>query len=147
MNKSQIKKCIEELNEELLAVGVKGEICLYGGAVMCLVYDARPATRDVDAVFKPTREIREAIKRIAEANGLREDWLNDAVRGEPTLIAGELQEAASLRTVYAIQAEWNHLSQAILNVAHRRGSYDSLSLLRFRSEIQREYFGILERSP
>jgi hypothetical protein len=66
---------------------------------------------------------------------------------DPTPIAGELQEAASLRTVYAIQAEWNHLSRAILNVAHRRGCYDSLSLLRFCSEIQREYFGVLERSP
>jgi hypothetical protein len=81
MDKAQIKRCLDELNERLRSSGVMGEICLYGGAVMCVVYDARPATRDVDAVFKPTREIREAIKRIAEANGLREDWLNDAVKG------------------------------------------------------------------
>ena len=81
MDKAQIKRCLDELNEALGSSGVKGEICLYGGAVMCLVYDARPATRDVDAIFKPTREIREAIKRIAKAKGLREDWLNDAVKG------------------------------------------------------------------
>lgn len=81
MDKAQIKRCLDELNDRLRSSGVMGEICLYGGAVMCVVYDARPATRDVDAVFKPTREIREAIKRIAEANGLREDWLNDAVKG------------------------------------------------------------------
>ena len=81
MNKDQIKKYLHELNEALRLVDVKGEICLYGGAVMCLVYDARPATRDVDAVFKPTQIIRQAIKRIAEANDLREDWLNDAVKG------------------------------------------------------------------
>jgi hypothetical protein len=66
---------------------------------------------------------------------------------EPTSIAGEIQDAASLRDVYAIQAEWNHLSQAILNVAHRRGCYDPLRLLGSCSEIQREYFGLLERSP
>lgn len=65
---------------------------------------------------------------------------------EPALIAGELQEAASLPTVYAIQAEWNQLAQAILNVAHRSGCYDSLRLLGFCPEIQREYFGLLERS-
>lgn len=81
MNKDQIKKYLDELNEVLRSVGVKGEICLYGGAVMCLVYDARPATRDVDAVFKPTQVIRQAIKRVAQANDLREDWLNDAVKG------------------------------------------------------------------
>jgi hypothetical protein len=81
VNKDQIKKYLDELNEVLRSVGVKGEICLYGGAVMCLVYDARPATRDVDAVFKPTQVIREAIKHVANANDLREDWLNDAVKG------------------------------------------------------------------
>lgn len=81
MDKNHIKNCLNQLNDELRSIGVKGEVCLYGGAVMCLVYDARPATRDVDGVFKPTGEIREAIKRVAEANCLKEDWLNDAVKG------------------------------------------------------------------
>lgn len=81
MNKDQIKKYLHELNEALSLVDVKGEICLYGGAVMCLVYDARPATKDVNAIFKPTQIIRQAIKRVAAANNLREDWLNDAVKG------------------------------------------------------------------
>ena len=81
MDKNQIQKCLEELNDELQLMDVKGEVCLYGGAVMCLVYDARPATKDVDAVFKPTQQMREAIKRVAQANNLKEDWLNDAVKG------------------------------------------------------------------
>ena len=81
MNTNEIKQYLEELNDELRAADVKGEICLYGGAVMCLVYDARPSTKDVDAVFKPTQQMRQAIERIADAHGLRRDWLNDAVKG------------------------------------------------------------------
>lgn len=81
MDVNQIKKCLGELDDELQAMNIKGEVCLYGGAVMCLVYDARPATKDVDAVFKPTTEMRQAIERVAERNALRSDWLNDAVKG------------------------------------------------------------------
>lgn len=81
MNTDEIKQYLGELNDELRAIDVKGEICLYGGAVMCLVYDARPATKDVDAIFKPTRQIREAIGQVAAAHNLKSDWLNDAVKG------------------------------------------------------------------
>jgi hypothetical protein len=33
---------LTELNEELRSINIKGEICLYGGAVMALAYNARP---------------------------------------------------------------------------------------------------------
>ena len=81
MNKEEITQYLAELNDELRAMNVKGEVCLYGGVVMCLLYDVRPSTKDVDAVFKPTQQMRQAIERVASRNDLRKDWLNDAVKG------------------------------------------------------------------
>lgn len=81
MKAEEIKQYLAELSDELRALDVKGEICLYGGAVMCLVFDARPATKDVDAVFRPAQQIRQAAERVARAHNLRSDWLNDAVKG------------------------------------------------------------------
>lgn len=79
MNADDIKRYLTELNDELRSMQVKGEICLYGGAVMALVYDARPDTEDVDAIFEPVRSIRIAARKVAERNGLEIGWLNTAV--------------------------------------------------------------------
>ncbi len=81
MLKEEIVKYLRALNEKLHRRNVKGEICLYGGAVMCLVYDARPSTKDVDAVFQPAGIIREFAKEIADEYDLEVDWLNDGVKG------------------------------------------------------------------
>jgi len=81
MTKQEIKDYLEQLNERLKSTDIKGEICLYGGAVMCLVYNARPSTKDVDAIFEPVQKLREAISEVAHANNLNEDWLNDSVKG------------------------------------------------------------------
>ena len=80
MTAEEIEKYLREVGDELAAQNVKGEICLYGGAVMCLVFKARPATKDVDAIFEPVKFIRRAISKIAERYDLPLDWLNHAVK-------------------------------------------------------------------
>lgn len=75
-----IKKLFRALNEELSKIGVKGEIGICGGAVMCLVFQARKATKDIDGIFEPTREIRKASRKVARRFGLKENWLNDAAK-------------------------------------------------------------------
>ena len=81
MLREEIIKYLNALNEKLRQQNVKGEICLYGGAVMCLVFDARPSTKDVDAIFHPSEIIRQAAKEIANDYELVDDWLNDGVKG------------------------------------------------------------------
>jgi hypothetical protein len=76
----EIKKLFIELNEELNTQGEVGEIGIVGGAVMCLVYNARNATRDVDAIFEPVKAIRNAVEKISQKHGLPKDWLNDAAK-------------------------------------------------------------------
>jgi hypothetical protein len=81
LTKNQIVAALRSLGEECKRRGIAGEICIYGGASMVLVFDARPSTRDVDAVFRPKSEIADAALIVATSLSLPIDWLNDGVKG------------------------------------------------------------------
>lgn len=81
MNQQQILHAFTALNDELVRAGIKGEVGIVGGAAMLLGFNAREATRDVDAVFEPASALRAAALRVADAQGLPADWLNDAAKG------------------------------------------------------------------
>ena len=76
-----IKTLFNELDTELNKKNITGELYVVGGAVMCLAFNARPSTNDVDAYFIPKAEIYKISKKIALKYGLNDKWLNDAVKG------------------------------------------------------------------
>lgn len=76
-----LRRLFSLLNDELARTKTKAELYVVGGAVMCLAYNARPSTQDVDAVFKPVAQVRAAADRVAKRTGVATHWLNDGVKG------------------------------------------------------------------
>ena len=82
---------------------------------MILIFPARPATRDVDAVARGDASfLRDAVASVARSRGWSDQWLNDAVKGflserDPqsvTLFRSYPSEAASGLRVFLAQPEY-----------------------------------------
>ena len=78
--REKILHLLRALNDELRRMKVRGELNLAGGAVMCLAFEARDSTKDVDAAFVPSVQVKEAALRVSENEGVPDSWLNDAVK-------------------------------------------------------------------
>ena len=80
LGRPELLRALEELDEELGVLNVRGEVFIVGGAAMAIAYDTRRATADVDAVFVPSCEVLTAASRVAEKLNLEPDWLNHGAK-------------------------------------------------------------------
>lgn len=104
LDRTAIMGALRSLDDELKSRDVRANIFVVGGAAMAIAYDTRRSTADVDAVFVPTAEVREAARRVADRLGLAEDWLNDGAKAfmpgdDPDRIA--VYEAPNLQVAAA----------------------------------------------
>ena len=78
LDRRVIEDAFRRLGDRLVRRGVIADLYIFGGAAMALAYDARRATRDIDAVFKPHGIVLEEARSVADELGLPAWWLKQA---------------------------------------------------------------------
>ena len=135
LSREKILDYLRQLGEALTDHGLKGEMLLTGGAAMCLVHSARDATKDIDALYEPKDVINHIASKIAEREGLPDNWLNDGVKGfiEPNASVEEFVAFEGLR-VQTVSAEYL-LAMKLMSARYGEKDYDDIRFLLNRLEI------------
>lgn len=79
LDRAAIEDAFRRLGDRLARRGVVADLYIFGGAAMALAYDARRATRDIDAVFQPHGVVLDEARVVADELGLPHWWLNEKV--------------------------------------------------------------------
>lgn len=77
LDRSAIEDAFRRLGDRLAKRGVVADLYIFGGAAMAMAYDARRATRDIDAVFQPHGVVLDEARAVADELGLPQWWLNE----------------------------------------------------------------------
>jgi predicted nucleotidyltransferase len=82
LSRDEILEALRDMDARARAAHLLVDISIYGGSALVLAFDARIATRDVDAVIRSNSAFaRDLCRQIALERGWPEDWLNDGVKG------------------------------------------------------------------
>lgn len=84
LSREQLLSLLDKVGMDLQAQDIIGEIAIYGGTALTLMYDFRQTTFDVDfTAMDPVNNgqycVSCAAKRVAKNEGMDENWMNDAV--------------------------------------------------------------------
>ncbi len=82
IDKKKALEIFSYLNERLKENQLQLEITIYGGVVMTIVYDNRPATKDIDCIFSETnlKLLENILKLTQRAFNLSSDWINEEIK-------------------------------------------------------------------
>ena len=95
LDKNKLLQIFAYLNERLKENQLQLEITIYGGSIMTMVYDNRPATKDIDCVFNETNfKLLENILNLTKYTfNLSDGWINEEVKEPLKTILKEDKEA------------------------------------------------------
>lgn len=81
-NKDKLLSIFEYLNERLKENQLQLEITVYGGSIMTMVYDNRPATKDIDCVLSYVNYslLENILQEVKFTFGLNDNWLNEDIK-------------------------------------------------------------------
>lgn len=77
LDRDTIDRIFRRLGERLASRGVVADLYVFDRATMAMAYDARLATRDIDALFVPHGVVLAEAQTVGEEFGLPTWWLND----------------------------------------------------------------------
>lgn len=80
VSKELFLEILETLDKKLEENRLELTLNIYGGTVMMACFDARPATKDVDALFETSPIIDNILVDIAETYALHEGWINQDIK-------------------------------------------------------------------
>lgn len=82
MDRDKLLQIFDYLNERLKENQLQLELTIYGETVMTMVYDNRPATRDIDCVFSDVNQ--KLLENILEMTkftlNLPKNWINEEIK-------------------------------------------------------------------
>ncbi len=94
MDKNKLLEIFEYLNKQLKENHLELEITIYGGSIMTMVYDNRPASKDIDCVFSETNfKLLDNILDLTKFTfNLSDGWINEEIKEPLKFILKEDKE-------------------------------------------------------
>lgn len=82
MDRDKLLQIFDYLNERLKENQLQLELTIYGGTVMTMVYDNRPATRDIDCVFSNVNQnlLENILEMTKFTFNLPKNWINEEIK-------------------------------------------------------------------
>ncbi len=94
LNREDIIALLTELGQLLYDNNIQSNFLVYGGAVMCVEYELRYSTFDIDCIFTDER-VRSYASIMSSKYNIQRDWLNDAIL---SIVTEDMRKQDFIRT-------------------------------------------------